>query len=202
MNKSSKEKKGKSSLFLILIILLLTIVIALGAIFLFDFGGLRKEVAKSITGVPIIGNLVRPIAEEKSLEEIENDRIAAEKKDMEIKEKQLNEREAELNKKEKQLSKKESDLNERELQIDTLNEQLSSNFLDVKEQIKYLEKIDNAIAVQILLNMEKKETVVQILRNMKTDKASAILAGMDPLQAAQLLEDIKAIEVPSEEEQE
>jgi flagellar motility protein MotE (MotC chaperone) len=43
--------------------------------------------------------------------------------------------------------------------------------------------------------MDKKETVVQILRNMKKEKAAAILGAMDPLQAAQLLEDLKAPEI-------
>lgn len=47
-----------------------------------------------------------------------------------------------------------------------------------------------ANAVKIISNMESKGTVVQILRNMSKEKSSSILMLMDPLQAAQLLEDI------------
>ena len=60
----------------------------------------------------------------------------------------------------------------------------------IEEQVQYLEKVDNTKAMQIIMSMDDKESVVQILRNMKKEKASAILALMDPLQAAQLLEDL------------
>ena len=43
------------------------------------------------------------------------------------------------------------------------------------------------------MNMNDKSSAVQILRNMKREKAASILAQMDPLQAAQILEDLTDI---------
>ena len=76
------------------------------------------------------------------------------------------------------------------MEINKLHEQLSDKLRSIQEQVQYLEKVDNQKAMQIILNMNDKASAVQILRNMKKEKAAAILAQMDPLQAAQILEDL------------
>ncbi|MGB7604244.1 MAG: hypothetical protein WBL93_02085 [Lutisporaceae bacterium] len=185
-----KKGKKKNTFKLVLIIIFLTVIIAFGAIFMFNIGGLRQNIAKSMSGIPIIGKLVQPVIENKTTEEIEQEMKELEKKDLEIKQQQLNEKAKELDKKEKELQAKEQELATKEADINSQTLQLSEKITSVQEQVEYFEKIETSKAVQILLSMNEKESVVQILRNMKKDKAAQILSIMDPLQAAQLLEDI------------
>jgi flagellar motility protein MotE (MotC chaperone) len=184
-----KEKKG-STLLLILIVIILTTIVSFGAIFLFNFAGLRTVTAQWISNIPVIGNLAKPALENKTPEQLEWEAIEKEKASNAVALKEVNEQKKELEQRYKELESKERELEEKQLQIDEMLKKLSTKLNGVQEQVEYLEKVDNAKAVQIILNLEDKESAVQILRNMKKEKASAILSLMDPLQAAQILEDI------------
>lgn len=187
--RNRKERKGNTFL-LILIILILTSIVSFGAIFMFDFAGLKAETSMWITNIPVVGKLMKPVVEKKNFEQIAKEEIDQEKRNMAVKQKELNEKEKELEKKAKELENKEKELAGKELQINDTLQKLSDKLSSIQEQVEYLEKVDNTKAMNIIMSMDDKATAVQILRNMKKDKASAILALMDPLQAAQILEDL------------
>lgn len=186
---SKQEKKG-STLLLVLIVIILTAIVSFGAIFLFNFAGLKTGTAKWLSNIPVVGNLVKPVLEDKTPEQLEWEAIEKEKSNNAVAMKEITEQKKELEQRFKELELKEKELEEKQKQIDAMYEQLDTKLKGVQEQVQYLEKVDNAKAVQIILNLEDKESAVQILRNMDKKKASAILSLMDPLQAAQILEDI------------
>jgi flagellar motility protein MotE (MotC chaperone) len=192
--KEKKEKKGNTFL-LIVIILILTSIISFGAIFMFNFAGLKAETSMWISNIPVVGKLLKPVVENKNPEQIAKEEIDREKSNLEIKRKELNDLEKELTKKEKELENKEKELADKELQINDTLLKLSDKLTSIQEQVEYLEKVDNTKAMNIIMSMDSKATAVQILRNMKKEKASAILAQMDPLQAAQILEDLAVPEM-------
>lgn len=192
--KEKKEKKGNTFL-LIVIILILTSIISFGAIFMFNFAGLKAETSMWISNIPVVGKLLKPVVENKNPEQIAKEEIDREKSNLEIKKKELNDLEKELTKKEKELENKEKELADKELQINDTLLKLSEKLTSIQEQVEYLEKVDNTKAMNIIMSMDSKATAVQILRNMKKEKASAILAQMDPLQAAQILEDLAVPEM-------
>lgn len=189
--KREKRKDRKiSSLLLIVIILILSMIVAFGAIFMFDFAGLKAETSMWIKDLPIVGKLLQPVIENKNPEQIEREAIEREKSNIAIKQKELTELEKELENREKEIEKREREIADKELEIEKLRTQLSEKLLSIQEQVQYLEKVDNNKAMQIIMSMNDKASAVQILRNMKKEKAASILALMDPLQAAQILEDL------------
>lgn len=191
--KSKREKIGEkkgNTLLLLLIVFILVSIVVFGAIFFFNFAGLKAETSAWIADIPVVGKLLKPVVENKNPEQIAKEEIEQEKRVLAIKEKELEEQEKELDIREKEIESKEKELSEKELKINDTLQQLSDKLLSIKEQVQYLEKVDNAKAMQIIMSMDDKTTAVQILRNMKKEKASAILALMDPLQAAQILEDL------------
>jgi len=187
--RDKKEKKGNTFL-LIIIILILTSIVSFGAIFMFNFAGLKAETSMRISKIPVVGKLMKPVLEKKNFEQIAKEEIDQENRNIAIKTKALNDKEKELDKKSKELESREKALAEKELQVNDTLQKLSDKLTSIQEQVAYLEKVDNAKAMNIIMSMDDKATAVQILRNMKKDKASAILALMDPLQAAQILEDL------------
>jgi flagellar motility protein MotE (MotC chaperone) len=189
-----KERKGNTFL-LIIIILILTLIVSIGAIFLFDFAGLKAEASMWIRDIPVVGKLLQPVVENKNPEQIAKEEIEQEKRNLEKERLKLSNQAKELEVKAKELENKEKELALKEVQINDTLERLSEKFTSVKEQVTYLEKVDNTKAMNIIMSMDSKASAVQILRNMKKEKASAILAQMDPLQAAQLLEDLAVAEV-------
>ena len=184
-----KERKG-NSLLLILIILILGFIVTFGSIFLFNFAGLKAETSMWISNIPVVGKLLKPMVENKNPEQIAKEELELEKMNNTIKLKEINEEKKELDVRAKEIESKERELAEKELQINDTLQKLSDKLTSIQEQVQYLEKVDNAKAMQIIMSMDDKATAVQILRNMKKEKASAILALMDPLQAAQILEDL------------
>jgi len=191
---STKSIKKKSNvlhtLLLILIIIFLTSILALGGIFIFNIAGLKTDVAKLFVNVPIVGTIVKPIAENKSPMDLEKEQIELEKKDLSVQLQKLNEKEKELEVKNKALEDKELELKAKEENMNNTIAQLDSKLRSITEQVEYIEKMDTSKAAQILLNMTERSSVIQILRNMKKDRAVAIISFMDPLQAAQLLEEL------------
>lgn len=195
--KNPETKKIKiwlQNLLLVLIILFLLTIIAIGGILFFNIGGAKPALLNHLATWPLLGNVIKPIAMEKTPEEIQLEMIELQKRDLEIKSKQLDEKEKELEEKEKALIDKEELLKEKENQLNETLERLNNKLSSVREQVEYLEKMESSKAVQILSNMESKDTVIQILRNMKKEKSSSILMLMDPIQAAQILEEISAPE--------
>lgn len=184
-----KERKG-NTLLLILVILILALIVSFGAIFMFNFAGLKAETSMWISNIPVVGKLLKPVVESKNHEQIAKEEIELEKINIEIKLKEMDEQQKELDIRAKEIEVKEKDLAEKELQINATKERLSEKLINIQEQVQYLEKVDNTKAMQIIMSMDDKASAVQILRNMKKEKASAILALMDPLQAAQILEDL------------
>ncbi|MCK9216507.1 MAG: hypothetical protein M0P77_01110 [Firmicutes bacterium] len=194
-NKAIGKKHSKlQNFFLVIVILFLTSIIAIAGIFFFNIGGGKTIILKTVSNIPLIGNILKPVVENKTPEELKEEKLQAEKseialqtKQLEEKIKEIEEKENDLAIKEKALEKKEKTINER---LKLVNEKLNS----VEEQVEYFEKMNPANASLILSNMESKGAVVQILRNMSKDKSSKILTLMDPLQAAQILEEIKELE--------
>lgn len=192
-----KERKGNTFL-LIIIILILTSIVSFGAIFMFNFAGLKAETSMWISNIPVVGKLLKPVVENKNPEQIAKEEIDREKSNLVIKQKELNEQKKELDKRAKEIENKEKELADKELEINETLLKLSDKLTSIQEQVQYLEKVDNTKAMNIIMSMDDKATAVQILRNMKKEKASAILGLMDPLQAAQILEDL-AEEPPVQE---
>ncbi len=184
-----KERKS-NTLLLILVILILSAIVSFGAILLFNFAGLKAETSMWITNIPVVGKLLKPIVENKNPEQIAKEEIELEKVKNAVLLKEIEDKKKELDKREKDIEGKERALAEKEQELNETLQQLSGKLTSVQEQVQYLEKVDNTRAMQIIMSMDSKESAVQLLRNMKKDKASAILALMDPLQAAQLLEDL------------
>ncbi|KUO76102.1 MAG: hypothetical protein APF77_02105 [Clostridia bacterium BRH_c25] len=187
--KERKDRKG-NTLLLIVIILILASIVTFGAIFMFNFAGLRSETSMWITKIPVIGKLMKPVIENKSPEQLAREEIELAKSQNAIELEEINEKKKELEIREKKIESIEKELAEKELQINETLQKLSGKLTSVQEQVQYLEKVDSAKAMQIILSMDDKASAVQILRNMKKEKASAILALMDPLQAAQIIEDL------------
>ncbi|MDD4503232.1 MAG: hypothetical protein PHS15_00220 [Clostridiaceae bacterium] len=192
-----KDRKG-NTLLLLLIVLILASIVTFGAIFLFNFAGLKAETSIWISNIPVVGKLLKPVVENKNPEQIAKEEIEQDKRILAVKEKDLNEQKKELDNREKEIESKEKELTEKELQINDTLQKLSDKLVSIQEQVQYLEKVDNAKAMQIIMSMDDKASAVQILRNMKKEKAAAILALMDPLQAAQILEDL-AEQAPNQE---
>ncbi|HYF83054.1 MAG TPA: hypothetical protein VEB00_08510 [Clostridia bacterium] len=190
-SKLDKNRGRKNNTFLlIIIILILAFIVTFGSIFMFNFAGLKAETSMWISNIPVVGKLLKPVVENKNPEQIAKEEVEIEKSNNAIKLKEINEQKKELDKKAKEIESKERELAEKELQINDTLEKLSEKLTSIQEQVQYLEKVDNTKAMNIIMSMDDKVTAVQILRNMKKEKASAILALMDPLQAAQILEDI------------
>jgi flagellar motility protein MotE (MotC chaperone) len=188
--KTTKKNIKLQNFFLILTIILLTTIIVVGGILLFNIGGAKSSILNYMSTWPVIGNVIKPVAENKTPEEIQLDMIKKEKNDLETAKKLLNEKEKELEEKANELASKEEYLKERETELEEKLERVNTSLSSIAEQVEYLEKMDSSKAVQILSNMESKDTVVQIIRNMKKEKSSSILMLMDPLHAAQILEEI------------
>lgn len=190
--KKNIKKAGNHSrlpnVLLILIIIFLTAVIVIGGILFFNIGGAKPMILKKFSTVPILGSLIKPIAENKTQQELELELLEAQKKDIDIMTKQLNEKQKALEEREKAIENKEELLITKEAELDDKENKLNTSLSSVLEQVEYLEKMESSKAMQILSNMESKNTVIQILRNMKKEKSSSILMLMDPLQAAQILE--------------
>lgn len=190
-SKLEKNKGRKNNTFLlIIIILILAFIVTFGSIFMFNFAGLKAETSMWINNIPVVGKLLKPVVENKNPEQIAKEEVEIEKSNNAIKLKELNDQKNELDKKAKEIESKERELAIKELDINVMLLQLSEKLTSIQEQVQYLEKVDNAKAMNIIMSMDDKASAVQILRNMKKEKASAILALMDPLQAAQILQDI------------
>ncbi|HOE56300.1 MAG TPA: hypothetical protein PLL98_02445 [Bacillota bacterium] len=190
-SKGSKKKKKKSNtIILILIILILGSIVTFGAIFMFNFAGLKAGTSKWASNIPILGKVLKPLIENKSSEQVAWEEIELGKANNAIKLKEINDQKKELDQRAKNIEDKEKEIALKEQQIDEILLKLSDKLISVQEQVQYLEKVDNTKAMLIIMSMDDKASAVQVLRNMKKDKAAAILALMDPLQAAQLLEDL------------
>lgn len=188
--KSTSKNSRLQNFFLILIIIFLTAVIVIGGILFFDIGGAKPMLLRKLSTLPLLGNVIKPIAENKTPQEIELELLEAKKNDIDIRLKQLDEKGKTLEEREKAIEIKEELLAEKEAQLNDRLDKLNTSLSSIMEQVEYLEKMESSKAMQILSNMESRSTVVQILRNMKREKSSSILMLMDPLQAAQILEEI------------
>jgi len=70
---------------------------------------------------------------------------------------------------------------------------LNGSLNSVKEQAAYFEKMDATRAMNIMINMDSKETIIPILRAMQITKAISIISLMDPLQGARIMQEIVTI---------
>lgn len=210
--KKKKEPKNDSfikriftTLILLAVIFVLTAIIFFGAVFVFNIGGtaLQSDVASKLVNVPILGGIMKPIAANMSparLAEYEKEQAAKKQSDylasIAKKEADLNAKTAELALKENELIQREAVLYAAENEVKVLKESLNGSLNSYLEQAAFFEKMDATKAMDILVNMDSKETVVKILRNMTRTKAIAIISQMDALQAAQIMQDIAPIPTP------
>ncbi|HWQ29576.1 MAG TPA: hypothetical protein VN549_01195, partial [Negativicutes bacterium] len=160
-----------------------------------------SETSIWLSNIPVVGKLIRPVVENKTPEQLAMEEVQMEKSKNAIALQEINDKKKELEVREMNIASKEKELADKELQINDTLLKLSGQLTGIQEQVAYLEKLDNTKAMQIIMSMDKKESAVQILRNMKRDKASAILGLMDPLQAAQILEDLSVPEPTAEDPQ-
>ena len=206
VKKDSFIKRVFTTLILLVIIFVLTIVIFFGAVFVFNIGGrsLQSGVASTLVGYPIIGPIMKPIAANMTpsqLIEFEKNQALKIQKDfsdgLAKKEAELSKKSAELSTKEQGLIRRETDLLAAENEVKSLKESLNGSLNSYIEQAAYFDKMDATKAMNILVKMDSKETVVKILRNMTRNKAIAIVSLMDPLKAAHIMEGIAEIPVPT-----
>lgn len=204
--KDSFIKKIVTTLILLAIIFVLTAIIFFGAVFVFNIGGkaLQSDVASMFVNYPIIGPIMKPIAANMTPAQ-----LALYEKQQAVKRQAdaataLAKREADINEKAAAQAQKELELTQREAnviaaenEVKTLKETLNGSLNSYSEQAAYFEKMDPTKAMNILINMDSKETVVKILRNMSRPKAISIISQMDPLQAAQIMQDISPIPSPT-----
>lgn len=188
MNKSPKEKAAGNKVGLILTITLLSLVVALGVGIAFNIGGLGVKANNLMASLPVTKNFFKPVAPAKSAQELENERMENEKALVAEERKSLEEFSNSLGTWELQLKAKESELNEKEIMLMELEERLEPRIKSIEELVLYYEKMDAADAVEIINRMSGNELIIVLLKNMKQQKASEILAQMDPQKAARIIE--------------
>ena len=206
VKKDSFIKRVFTTLILLVIIFVLTFVIFFGAVFVFNIGGksLQSGVASTLVGYPILGPIMKPIAANMTpsqMIEFEKNQALKTQKDfldgLAKKEAELREKSTEISLKEQGLIKRETDLLVAENEVKVLKESLNGSLNSYIEQAAYFDKMDATKAMNILVKMDSKETVVKILRNMNRTKAIAIVSLMDPLKAAKIMEGIAEIPAPT-----
>lgn len=211
--KKKKEPKKETllgriftTIILLAIIVVLTAIIFFGAVFVFNIGGkaLQADVAGMFVNYPIIGPIMKPIAANMTPAQLAAyEKAQAEKKqtdyvnDLAKREADLVTKANEINQKEQALIQREANLLAAENELKVTKELLNGSMNSFDEQAAYFEKMDATKAMNILMNMDSKETVVKILRSMARNKAIAIIALMDPLQAAQIMQDVAPIPSPT-----
>lgn len=173
------------------------IIVALGMTFgigvAFNLGNMGIRTNNFLAGLPVTNIFFKPIEQQKTPEQLEEENRERTERMLEQQRINLEELSGNLTVWEQQLEAKEEELMEQKEAIQQLQQRLEARLQDVEELVTYYENMDAADAVNILNNMSDSELVVVILKNMKHQKSSEILAEMDPRRAARLMEMMSGI---------
>lgn len=191
MKKAKKEKaaagKGRK-IILIITIFAVALAATFGVVVAFNIGNFGVKANNCLASLPVARNFFKPIGPVKTPQQLELEKLEKQKKQLEQEQAQLDELSIKLAQWEVQLKAKESELIEQENNLEKLQQKLESRLNDITELTEYYEKMDSKDAVEILNNIGDNQLIVIILKNMKQQSASEILALMEPLRAARLME--------------
>ena len=175
----------KSIVVPLIISLILLLVIAGAIVYFFDIGGL-KGFALSLIGkgpsLPVDQKSPEQIAIEK-----ENDFIKTEKAKLSALRTDLENYRTQLDNKNKELEDKENDLRLKMEETEKLENNLSAKLNELTDLIGIYDKIEAEEAAAILSELEDKDQMVLIIKNLKKEKSAEILGIMDPKLAADIL---------------
>lgn len=190
-----KEREGQkktSRTRLVTAVAAAIIILLLGFSIAFNFAGLGAKVTNTLASLPWVGNFFKPAEEAKSPEQLQKEELEKAKKLMEQERANLDELASSLASWELQLKAKEEELEKQKEVVEDLQQRLEARARNVEELVTYYQNMDAADAVEILNNISDNQLVITILRNMKEQKCSEILAAMDPKKAARLMEIMSA----------
>ncbi len=171
-----------------IIITLTAIVLIVGLCIAFNLVGMGVRVNNILASIPVTSSLFDRMEEPKSPLEQEKEELQDMKRALEEQRLNLDELANSLMLWDQQLKEKEKELEGQREIIEELQQRLDTKVKNIQELVTYYEKMDAQEAVKILENIADNRLILNILRNMKEQKCSDILATMDPRRAARLIE--------------
>jgi flagellar motility protein MotE (MotC chaperone) len=154
----------------------------------FNIAGMGVKTNNLLASLPITGNYFKVVGEKKTPEQLEREELDKTRKLLEEERAHLDELAGNLASWELQLKAMEEELASQKEAVEDLQQRLDARVKSIEELVVYYEKMDAADAVEILDNISDNRLVITILRNMKEQKCSEILAAMEPKKAARLME--------------
>jgi len=190
----NKEPRGKNKkIWMIVLVIIVALTITFGIGIAFNLGNIGIRLNNFLAGMPVAGNIFEPIDKEKTPEQLEEERLENTRRMLEQERENLDEWSDNLAAWELQLKTKEEELNQQKDVVEKLQQRLETRLKSIQELVAYYESMDAEDAVNILNNISDNDLVVVILKNMKQQKSSEILAAMDPRKAARLMEIMSAM---------
>jgi flagellar motility protein MotE (MotC chaperone) len=190
--KKTKEKKPKDKrnykIWRILLVIIIAVALTLGIGIAFNLGGMGVKTNNFLAGIPIANSFIKPVQQAKTAEELKKESQESAMKMLEQERTNLEELSDNLAAWELQLKAKEEELMEQKEAVAELQQRLDTRLHNIEELVSYYESMDASDAVNILNNISDNELIIVILKNMKQQKCSEILAAMEPRKAARLIE--------------
>lgn len=193
MYRTKKDKavqKGSRRKWLLIVPVFAALI--LGFCIAFNVAGMGVRANNVLASLPITGGLFQNIEEPKDPLQLEKEELQNSKKLLAEQRTNLDELANSLMSWEQQLKEKEEELMKQRTVIEDLQQRLDARVKNIQELVTYYEKMDASAAVSILDNVSDSQLILNILRNMKEQKCSDILAAMDPRKAARLIEAMSA----------
>ncbi|MGI6703180.1 MAG: MotE family protein [Clostridia bacterium] len=162
--------------------------LVLGFCITLNLAGMGVKANNLLASLPVTGSFFKTMEEPKTPMQVEREELERAKALLEEQRTNLEELANSLASWELQLKAKEEELVEQKAIIDELQQRLDTRVGNIQELVAYYEKMSASDAVEILGNISDNALVINILRNMKEQKCSEILASMDPRKAARLIE--------------
>jgi flagellar motility protein MotE (MotC chaperone) len=176
----------------IIVITAVAAALLLGFCIAFNIAGIGVKTNNLLASLPLTGNYFKVVGEKKSPEQLEREELEKTRKLLEEERVHLDELAENLAIWELQLKAMEEELTGQKEAVEDLQQRLDARAKSIEELVVYYEKMDAADAVEILDNISDIRLVITILRNMKEQKCSEILAAMEPKKAARLMETMSA----------
>ena len=191
MAKAKKEgaaPKRNRKRWIVIVPVVVILALVLGFCIAFNLAGMGVKANNLLASLPVAGSFFKTVEEQKTPQQIEREELANTKKFLDEQRTNLDELANSLASWELQLKAKEEELEEQKTAVEDLQKRLDIRVENIEELVVYYEKMDASDAVKILDNISDNALVMNILRNMKEQKCSEILAAMDPRKAARLME--------------
>ncbi|MDD2573203.1 MAG: hypothetical protein WCS98_00130 [Bacillota bacterium] len=195
MAKAKKEgaaPKRNRKRWIVIVPVVVILALVLGFCIAFNLAGMGVKANNLLASLPVAGSFFKTVEEQKTPQQIEREELANTKKFLDEQRTNLDELANSLASWELQLKAKEEELEEQKTAVEDLQKRLDIRVENIEELVVYYEKMDASDAVKILDNISDNALVMNILRNMKEQKCSEILAAMDPRKAARLMETMSA----------